>query len=156
MKSTGLKFGFLTGLITVAYFTAFYLINPRLMLHPVVWWSSLLFYLAGMYYAIERQQAEGGELLSFRAAITPAFQVFVIANALFFIFYYLLFAVVDPSLVTIQEEMMKARADWLDGADLPDLTVTLKKTFFDFAYSLIGGFVLAAMVAAFLTRNNWG
>ena len=89
---------------------------------------------------------------AFKGSLQVAFLVFVLANALFYLFYYLLFTVFDPGLVDLQREMLANNPMWEGGNTEIDLTVTLGRVLFSFAYSLIGGFILALIVSAVARR----
>jgi ABC-type nitrate/sulfonate/bicarbonate transport system permease component len=85
---------------------------------------------------------------AFRRSLQSAFLVFVIANAIFYLFYYLLFSVFDPGLVDLQRELLAENPLWQDNNTEADLSVTIGRVIFSFAYSLIGGFILALLVSA--------
>ena len=148
-----LKFGLIAGSGTVAYFLLFYLINPRLMLHPAIWWASLLIYIWGMVKVLQATGAEFGENWSVLVAVRFPFGVFVLANLLFYIFYYLLFAIIDPELVNLQKELLTANENFADQLKDQDLSLTLSGTFFNYIYSLIGGFIIALVVSAIVVRQ---
>lgn len=143
-NKTALLYGLFAGLITILYFILFYTINPRLMLGSLVWWSSLIFFLVAMVMAIKKSD----QTLGLRAALQTAFLVFIVANFLFYTFFYLLFGVFDPELVEVQKEMMKTNPAAAEQLRSKDFSVTLSGTFFNYLYSLIGGFVLALGIAA--------
>ena len=103
----------------------------------------MILYLVLMYRAVK--SAAPGD---FRSALQPAFLTFVVANALFYLFYYLLFGVFDPGLVDLQRETMVSDPRFGQAFENYDLKVTLGNTFFRYCYSLIGGFILSLGVAA--------
>ncbi|MEO0876781.1 MAG: hypothetical protein AAFY48_19450, partial [Bacteroidota bacterium] len=82
--------------------------------------------------------------------IQPGFLTFVIANALFYLYYYFLFAVFDPELVDLQAELLRENGQ--DPADA--IAPTIKSTFFAYAQSLIFGFALAAAIGFILSRRQ--
>lgn len=122
-------------------FLLFYFFHRPGVLSSGLWWGSLILYLLFMYRAVQ----ELGQT-SFRNGVRAAFLVFVIANAMFYVFYYLLFGVFDPVLVDLQREMLTDSPFWQGGDTDMDLTVTIGRTLFSFAYSLIGGFILALAI----------
>lgn len=138
----GLINGIAAGVSTVGYFLLFYFIDRALMLNAWVWWGSLVIYLIFMFRAMQQTEAP-----SFRTSLQPTFLVFVLANGIFYLFYYLLFSVFDPGLVDLQREMLADSSMWQDGNSQADLTVTLGRTVFSYVYSLIGGFILTLIVA---------
>ena len=126
----------------MGFFLLFYFIDRALILSPWVWWGSLVIYLVFMFRAVRQTDAS-----SFRESLTNAFLVFIVANALFYLFYYLLFSVFDPGLVDLQREILADHPLWQDGNTKADLSVTIGRTVFSFVYSLIGGFFLTLGVA---------
>lgn len=133
----------MAGVLTVGYFLLFYFINRALLLNPWVWWGSLTIYLVFMFRVVQQL-----DTAAFRQSLQGAFLVFVIANAIFYLFYYLLFSVFDPGLVDLQGELLEGNPLWEGGNTELDLSVTMGRVIFSFAYSLIGGFILALLVSA--------
>lgn len=133
----------MAGVLTVGYFLLFYFINRALLLNPWVWWGSLTIYLVFMFRVVQQL-----DTTAFRQSLQGAFLVFVIANAIFYLFYYLLFSVFDPGLVDLQGELLEGNPLWEGGNTELDLSVTMGRVIFSFAYSLIGGFILALLVSA--------
>jgi hypothetical protein len=164
-KNTGIRYGLIAGIGIVAYFLLFYSINARLLFNPWVYWASLGVYLALMWKALQdRQQAAEGPL-PFREGLRTAFLIFVIANLLYYLFYYTLFGLLDPSLVELQKAVMlesleqsrsllseQQREEMLQSLESGALAITPGKVFFTFVRSLIGGFVLSAGLAALINR----
>ncbi|MEM8907484.1 MAG: DUF4199 domain-containing protein [Bacteroidota bacterium] len=160
--SIGLRYGLIAGLATIAYFLLFYQIDPKLMLGPLVYRSSLLIYLVLMFLAVFKARKEAGGGIELKAALRVAFVTYLIANLLFYGFYYLLFNYFDPELVTLQEEMMKAFLADLDQQDAQELgerlnqdelQLTFSKTFFSFIKDAIPGFILSFIIAG-IARNK--
>lgn len=135
--------GTIAGILTVGYFLLFYFIDRPLILTAWVWWGSLVIYLLFMFRVVQQL-----DTTAFRQSLQAAFLVFVLANAIFYLFYYLLFSVFDPGLVDLQREMLTDNPLWRDSNTVVDLTVTVSRTLFSFSYSLIGGFLLALIVSA--------
>lgn len=139
----GIINGIIAGVLTVGYFLLFYFIDRAFLLNPWVWWGSLVIFLIFMFRVVRQIDST-----TFRLNLQSAFLVFVIANAIFYLFYYLLFSVFDPGLVDLQREMLADNALWEGGNTEIDLSVTIGRVIFSFAYSLIGGFILALLVSA--------
>lgn len=135
--------GSLAGVLTVGYFLLFYFLDRAYLLNAWVWWGSLIIYLAFMFRVVQQL-----DTTAFRQSLQAAFLVFVVANAIFYLFYYLLFSVFDPGLVDLQRELLQDNPLWQGGNTEVDLSVTLGRVIFSFAYSLIGGFILALLVSA--------
>lgn len=151
-NKTAIIHGLIAGLITILYFVILYAISPPTMLNPLVWWSSLIIYLVAMYLAIKKSSTQSTNFRGIQPGIKVGFLVFVLANFLFYIFFYLLFGVFDPSLVELQKEMMASNPSAAEQLD-KDFSVTLSSTFFNFIYSLIGGFILSLGIAAILNQD---
>ena len=142
-RQDGLRWGIIAGAIVVVLFAAVYFINRPLVLSRGLWLGSGLVYVLAMWQA--QKKVEGSEL---KAYIQPGFLVFVIANALFYLYYYFLFAVFDPELVQLQAELLRESGQSPKNAPDP----TLGSTFFAYAQSLIFGFALAAGIGFVLSR----
>ncbi len=165
-QSIAIKYGWIAGVSTVAYFLLFYFINPRLLFNPFVYWASLGVYLALIWRAlqVEKEQKEG--VLDFKQALRSAFLVFVIANLIYYVFYYLLYNWIDPGLVELQEEVMRESLEQAGGM-LPEeqkkemlrsleegLKIEPSTVLLTYARSLIGGFLLALGLAAIASRRD--
>ncbi len=169
IKNISLRYGLIAGVGTVAYFLLFYFINPRLMFSPWVSWSSLLLFMAGMWYGCKAFYEEQKERSSFRLYIREAFAVYVVANLVYYVFYYLLIDVFDPSLVSIQAEMgmesLERNKERLDPKQYEqiketlenkDLCLKLNDVFLAFGNSAIGGFIIALSVAGIFNKSVEG
>jgi len=144
----GIINGLAAGILTVGCFLLLYFIDRPWILQAGLWWGSLIIYLTFMFRAARRVRGE-----SFRSIVQVAFLVFITANAIFYVFYYLLFSVFDPGLVDLQREILADHPMWQGDNSDPDLSVTLSRTLFSFVYSLIGGFILALLVSAVVRRK---
>lgn len=166
MNNNRLKYGVIAGAGTVLYLLAFYAASPRLMLSSWVMWGSLIIYLACMAMACRREREAIAGLYPFQSALKTAFAVFVVANLIYYAFYYVLFNVIDPGLVDLQRELVLESMDRYGGMlgeenaeELmrryreEDFRVTLSNTALSFAQSLIGGFILALIVAGVMKRG---
>lgn len=137
------------GLAAILYYLIFYAISPSAMLHWGVNLSSLIFYIVAMYIAVWK----AGHT-DFRLSLREAFTVFIVANGLFAIFYYFLFKHFDPKLVDLQYEMMN-QSGWTQGKiKREDVAVTANGAFFNYAFSLIGGFILSLIVVSAANRRR--
>lgn len=159
MGSQGTKFGLLAGVGTIAYFLLFYFAAKEIMLGPVVYYSSMIISLVCMYLAVNKEKELQEGRFTYRNALKPGFQVFVIASALYYIFYYLINQW-DSSLIELQREMMKV---WLEKVtmkdqlakalrelEIADLTVTPKRSLLGWARGAVGGFILAVALAFYM------
>ncbi|MFK7808218.1 MAG: DUF4199 domain-containing protein [Saprospiraceae bacterium] len=158
------KYGIIAGVATVGYMLLFYLIDRTLILNMKVYWSSLLIYFICMYKAcMEIRSSHENEVLHLKDAIRASFITFLIANAIFYIFYYILLNFVDPDLVKLQVEiaqqmyldiMGEERAKpMLDRMEEEGFEMTFSKTFFEYAKGAIAGFVFSLLIGGF-TRQE--
>lgn len=153
-NNLAIRYGLAAGIGTVAYFLLFYLISPRYMLAYWVWWSSIIIYVVAMVKSIKDEMARSRSSFGFREGLRASFLTFIIANAVFYLFYYLLFSVFDPQLVEMQRELMQNSPGLAGGMEGKSFEVTPGKTFFVFSYTLIGGFILSLVLAGLIVRNG--
>ena len=140
-QKQGIINGIAAGILTVGVFLLFYFIDRALLLNAWVWWGSLAIYLIFMFRTLRQVNTT-----SFRDSLQAVFLVFILANAAFYLFYYLLFSVFDPGLVDLQRQLLAEHPMWQEGNSDADLSVTPTRTLFSFIYSLIGGFILSLIV----------
>ncbi|RME34035.1 MAG: DUF4199 family protein [Deltaproteobacteria bacterium] len=143
MSKPFVKYGLMAGTATIALFLLLLLLRPAAMFHPVVWWGSLLIYLTLMWVAGRRARQHSDTPLGFRQMMQQVFPVFVVANALFYLFWYVLLAT-RPDLVQIQYDILTARG-WEGSIEL--LRPTLAGTLLMLLQSFVGGAVLSALLA---------
>jgi len=161
-----LKYGLLAGGVTILYLLVFYFIDPRIMLSSWVLWSSMVIYVTFMVLACRRRQVERDGKIDFKEALQSAFLVFVVANVAYYLFYYLMFSVFDPGLAAIQREIMlenlenlgsvldeQQREEMLRNLQEQDLDVRPFDLLLSFGQGLIGGFIIALVIAGLFSRN---
>ena len=147
-RERSLAWGLIAGGLTVAWLVLFYLIDPELMLRTEVLMATYFFYFLGMYKsAIPERSAELKDYLR------PAFLTFVIANVLYYAFHYVMFVHVAPSLIDLQAAQLEAAGRLGEIGGREALAVTLGATVLTYFSSLLGGFILAALLA-FVLRNR--
>jgi Ca2+/Na+ antiporter len=156
MNKSGLKYGLIAGVATIVYLLVFYFISKKAMVGPWVFYSTLVIYLAAMILAARERKSILKEQFSVREGLQAAFLTYVIANAFFYVFYYVI-QQSDPSLAELQKEAMReylphvtpknklGRA--LKDLEDTDLTITPGGAVFGFARGTILGFLLALGVA---------
>ncbi len=160
------KYGLLAAGLTILYLLAFYAVDPRMMLSSGILWSALIIYVVFMVLACRQRQLRSGGHLAFKEALQSAFLVYVIANAGYYLFYYLMFNVFDPELAVVQREVMleniesmdrfldeQQREELLRSLQEQDLRIGPWSLLLSFGQGLIGGFVIALVIAAFFSRN---
>lgn len=162
MNSHGVKFGLLAGIGTVFILLASYYIDKRLMLSPSVVWSTMIFYLIGMYMAALEDRKSGGGFISFKEALQTSFVVWLVANAIYHLFIYCQFNYFDPEMLSVQKEVfleMNAQAGLLDEElsekVISEISYDFMHTATGYMMSLIGGFALSAMIARLIRRDNF-
>ncbi len=161
MKNYAVKIGLLTGLGTILFLLLIYWIDKKLALNPNIIWFTTLFYLIGMYKAAAVERKKANEYLGFRPALRVAFLVFIIANAIYHFYNYLLFNFLDPKMLDVQIALIlgeggldnlmneEQRATFLKDIMIYDF----KNMTFAYFSSLIGGFILAVIIALIVKRE---
>lgn len=162
VENTGARYGLIAGTATVAIFALAYLIYRPWVVNPVIYYGSLVAFLLAVYFAIRADAKKQKAYLSWRDALRVGFTVYVVANLMFWIAYYLLNQL-DPELVEVQREMMREwypriipkdkLAESLRELENADLRLTFRRASLGFARGAIAGFIWAA-VFAFLHRRD--
>ena len=108
----------------------------------------------------EQRQQQGGAL-TFQEGLKVAFGTYLVANLLYYIFYYTLHQI-DPGLADIQKQAMAdflpniTMKDQLEQAlrdlERQDFSVSAKTAAFGYARAAIGGFILSLGVS-YLSRS---
>ena len=163
-KNTAVNYGILAGVGAVAYFLLFYFINKRLMLSPAVNWGSVAIFILFMVLAC-RRQGDLQEAFGFKEALRTAFLTYLVADVIYYVFYYVLHGMVDPELAVIQQEMMLETTERLGemlGSDVleedigklsrEDLEIRPGGLLLSLSWSLIGGFIISLIIAIFTKR----
>jgi len=158
------KFGILAGVGTVIFLFLFYWIEKKLMLSPSVIWSTIFLYLIGMYMAAIEVRRENEGYIDFRTALKAAFLVWVIANAIYHAYNYILFNFLDTDMLNVQKKYMGEEMNKMEGYIGDDyiqhmrdnidlLSYDLSQVIFAYVSSLIVGFALAALIARMVRRQ---
>jgi hypothetical protein len=159
-NNKGVRFGIYAGISVVGLYLLLYLIKGELFFNPFVYWATVGIYLAFGWKALEDERQAVGGRLPLADGLKLAFLIFVIANLLYYLFYYLMFKLIDPSLVELQRETgLETLEQWKDS--LPDeqyrerkrlleekgLEVKLQDIALQYARSLLGYFIMALIMA---------
>jgi len=158
------KFGIFAGLGTVVFLFLFYWIEKELMLSPSVIWSTIVLYLIGMYMAAAEVRRDNGGYIDFRSALKAAFIVWIVANAIYHAYNYLLFNFLDKDMLNVQKSYMHKQMEEMDGLISEDylevlnnnievLSYDLTQVIFAYVSSLIAGFLIAAFIARIVRRK---
>jgi hypothetical protein len=148
-QGTGGKNGLLAGVYTVAAFSVVYALNPAWMLHRAWFLGSFVIYIALMFRAA---LSSGGEV--FRDVVRSPFIVFIVANLIFHLFYYILFTFIDPGLYDLQLKLLTEAGQLPNKADRESLIMTPAKSLFTYINSLIGGFALSSVIAFIVLKTR--
>ena len=153
---------------TVFIYLLVYFIRKEWMLHPALYWGTLGVYLFFMIRPARQQAQQSEQPLTWRQLIRTPFTVFLIANLIFWIFYFLIFTF-DASLRELsQEQQMQALeriSQMMDGG-LSEQQMqqsreqireagggfSLSDLFFSYAKGALGGFGLSALIALWAQR----
>ena len=161
-KSPAVRIGLLVGLMTVVVMFCFYLVDNSWAYRVSLRGGVMLIYLIGMIKAGQSiVKAEPNQ--DFRFIIRPIFVVFLVANLIYFVYYYLLFNVIDPDLVAGQKAYFlqmaashgqiteENRQVFLQETMQGELT-SARAVLYNYASGAIGGFALSAALAFVLKR----
>ena len=161
MSKNARNYGVLAGVVTIALMLLVYQFDKATMLSRLVYWPSLIIYIAFMYKACLEERKSHGGFLTFQDGLRTAFGTFLIANLIFYVFYYVMFNYVDPGLVSIQAETFRAYADAMEPGQAKDMMkaiekqgfeVTLSSAMLGFAKGAIGGFLLSLIIGGLTKR----
>lgn len=179
MNKIAIKYGIYTGFGVIFYMFLFYLYDKALMRTPGVIWSTMVLYLAGMFWAtLKIHRLEGssnhsiGSVLdnaenaekesSLRSLVSTPFIVFLITNAYFWFFFLWIMNVYDAELLQIHQEMThQEMLDFYQGTDkisevrknvLDDYTPTIGASITKYMMGAITGFILSFLMALIVRR----
>jgi hypothetical protein len=159
-----LRYGLAAGIGNVLLYLLLFWTYPRGLFHPALYWGTTAWVVVCVLLA---QQAERKQRdpYPFRLALRTGFGLFALATLLFTGFYYVLLNGIDPGLIDLQEQVMRARLNnWAErqgrpssalpeGYEKESLVFTPARALFSLAQNLIGGFVLAAGCAYLMKRD---
>lgn len=159
-NSTILKFGAIAGVAVVLWHLLFLSVDKKLYFEFGAQWGVLLFYILAMYFACSSEAKKAEGLYAWQPALRTAFGTFVVGYLIAHVFYFVLFKFIDPGLINLQAEILSEGIErskdllgeenaWKmqDQYKAEDFKPTLQKSAFSFAFGLIGGFILASIVA---------
>ena len=176
MKNISVRYGLLGGVAVIFYFVILYVLRPTLFLNTGLQYASLLLYLLFMYRATREEVAINGTQRDFRAILRTPFIVFLLINVAYWVFYYALH-LADPGMLQMEtaldlaykkEQLSAGLGDPQQANQLREQIQTLEREanqqqlqplspiIFRMAIGAIGGFVLAAGVAALVRSGDQG
>lgn len=165
MDNNGVKYGLLAGLGVIVYTLILYLVDDKMLFG----WASMLgmaIYLGCMYKAGVDERHTNGGFLSWKEALKPTFLTYVLGSLLATVFTYLLFAVIDPGLMDVQNAIAAERIQQMEGMigeegveeamkRLEEQgTMRLSDTMLGYAFMLIFGFIFAAIISAIVQKKR--
>ncbi len=158
MKQKILLNGIIAGIAVVGYVLLFYYMDKASALGASVRFSSLLIYVLFMYLAIKNVDST-----DFKVLLRGAFGVFLIANACYYVYDFVLFNYIDPSLIDIEKDMaIELYRPNTPINELYDMEQGIRNAvahnfssnLLQFARWSIIGFGLALLVSYLVKRNN--
>jgi hypothetical protein len=178
ISKEGIKWGIFTVIVTIIIYIIAYFISYETFFNTGIFWVTTLFYVFTMYMASREARNKfmathdlTEEPYPFNMALQPPFLTFLIANILYYLFNYIMFAFVNPELPEIQkaitletlDKVMSSMSAFMDEDQIDemveaieeqDFTVTLGSTLLGLARSLLGGFLLSAIFALIFKKNQ--
>lgn len=161
-----IKYGVFAGIGTIAYYFLFLFSNKELIFTPAVIWSSMLISIVCMYLCGKKILTKD---ISFQNILQAVFLVWVVAELMFYVWYYRFYNA-DLSIAAIQSKVMidayqnllastqdmsqaqLLRASISDLQQNP-LTFTFKEAFIGLGRGLVGGFGIAYAITYFLDKK---
>lgn len=156
MYKNSLLFGAVAGALTIGTYLAAYYSSKPFVFAPWLIYGTYLYYVAAMYFSASRTRDLTEGPFTWREALRPAFLTFVVANTIYYIFYYFLHQS-DPSLAVIQKDIMREALpklttpeqlrESMEKLEQSDFRLTPGAAFLGWAQGAIFGFMLAAAIA---------
>ena len=157
MKQTIFTHGLLAGVATIAYAFSVYTFQKAGFFTIWFYVTSLVIYGFFMYLAAKKAISE-----DFKAVLRTAFAVFLIANALYYAFDFILFNYIDKSFAILQadaaiadsklytplEEQIRTEENIRSG-DIHSVSFLLR----NYVKAAIGGFGLSVLVSYLVKRK---
>ena len=157
MKQTIFTHGLLAGVATIAYAFSIYTFQKAGFFSTWFYVTSLVIYGFFMYLAAKKAISE-----DFKVVLRTAFAVFLIANALYYAFDFILFNYMDKSLSAFQadaaiaylkpstplEEQIKMEEN-IRSSDIHSISFLLR----NYVKAAIGGFGLSVLVSYLVKRK---
>ena len=171
MQAPSVRLGILGGIAVVFYFAILYFSNKALFLNPGLQWSALVIYLVFMYQAAVADCKLHGAERDFRELVRTPFLVFLLINFAYYLFFYalhladksLIVMELDANIQMLQAQIQAGTGDPVEANNLRLQIADLEKikaapnqplgpVLMQMAQGAIGGFGLAAVIAAILRR----
>ena len=168
MNSNAIKYGVISGIVSIIFSMALYFINPKMMFGGLAY-LGMLIPVFFMWKASNDEKKINEGYLPFGEALIISFIVVAIALLISSIFTYILINFIDPSLVDVIKEISIEAAEKVAGIfgadedsldemrdqmDEQDLRPTIFTTLFNYLGSLVVGFIIALIVAAIVKKTR--
>jgi hypothetical protein len=166
LDNRGVKFGLYAGIAVVLLFFGVYLIDKEWFFNPFLFWASVGIYLAFGWKLLEDERQAAGGKLPFQDGLRTVFMMFVVANLIYYAFHYSLYNFIDRDLVQLQKEVIaKTLEQWKDSMPVEQyrerktslendsMAMTLSNTALQYAWGLVGYFVLSLIMAGVVSRR---
>ncbi|MBL7815840.1 MAG: DUF4199 domain-containing protein [Saprospiraceae bacterium] len=150
--------GIIAGIVVVGFALLFYFMDSKLAFSPTIRFGSLLVYAFFMFVAIKDVKTE-----EFKILLRGAFAVFLIANAFYYVYDYILFNYIDKTLIDMEKdmaiEMYRPSTPITEQFDMEQgirnaQAHTFSSNAMQFARWTILGFGVSLLVSYFVKRNN--
>lgn len=178
LKYYGIRYGVVAGVATAITYHIFYMWSKSAyfgLTASVITW--IIYFVCMTLASRDTQrmfldmQRETGEAYRFSIALQAPFLVFLIAQLIYYLHYWLMFNVFDTGMVDLARikamEAVEKSANMLGSildddsidkmlmaADEQDYRVTFRSALFSLAFSLIGGFILSSVYALIYRKEN--
>lgn len=167
MNQLALRYGGFMGLALVLVNLLFYLIGVNAFFQ-YAGLVGFVVYIGFMVKAGIDQRTEEGGFMTFGQAFTVTFQTYVLGALIYWIFYYILFNFIDPSLVEEQKRIAmealekfgsfmgeEAMDQMMEQVETQDFGASIGTVLTSFLTSLIfPGAIFALIISLFIKRKN--
>lgn len=176
MQHTGLRNGVIGGGLVIAYFWLLYMLGISYFIQPLYQWAVLLLYAALLLITAVQDSRLHGFDRDFRSKVRTPFLAFVVANVLYWLFYYalnladpaIMEAITSKNIAFLKDQLAQGTGDPSASAKIREQIAYLEKegmalplghVLMQMSYSAIGGFGMAALsvlVAPVFQNQNRG
>lgn len=163
MQKNSLLYGSVAGLLTIAVYLAAYASDKNLIFKPWIGYGTYLFYIVAMYYVAVKTRDLTEDAFPWKEALRTAFLTFLVANTVYYLFYYFLHQS-DPELAAIQKELVREMLpkisspeqlkESMKALESDDFRLRPGQALLGWAQGAIFGFALAAAIAVITKRES--
>ena len=166
MNQNAVRNGWMLGVSLIIISLVFYLISPNAFF-TYASWVGFVAYIYFLYRAGVDERNEQGGYISFGEAFKVSFVALVIGSAIYWVFYYILFNFIDPSLADTQKQIAMEAMEKMSGLigqegyermmeemEKQDFGASIGRTLSSFAFSLILPGALFCLIIALIVRKK--